>query len=144
MDFQRDYILRLIQMMGDLMRRIAELIDDLQRMRLLNDASRHLCGMTLTTAQSLTDASLRELLAPLPRLAMSELLYAQATQTSPSEEERLSLLRKSAALLSSLYTDVTLCGLRCVRLAELKRTVFGLLTAGICPPVSNIRRNGGS
>ena len=27
MDFERDYILRLIQMMGDLMRRIAELMD---------------------------------------------------------------------------------------------------------------------
>ena len=31
MDFERDYILRLIQMMGDLMRRIAELMDDAER-----------------------------------------------------------------------------------------------------------------
>ena len=129
MDFQRDYILRLIQMMGDLMRRIAELIDDLQRMRLLNDACRHLCGMTLTTAQTLTDASLCELLAPLPRFAMSELLYAQATQINLPEQDRQESLRKASVLLASLHADVTVCALRAVRLAELKQLTFASLTA---------------
>ena len=31
--FQRDYILRMIEMMGDLMRRVKELMDELAQMR---------------------------------------------------------------------------------------------------------------
>ena len=38
--FQRDYILRMIEMMGDLMRRVKELMDELARMRLLEEACR--------------------------------------------------------------------------------------------------------
>ena len=35
--FQRDYILRMIEMMGDLMRRVKELMDELAQMRLLEE-----------------------------------------------------------------------------------------------------------
>ena len=129
MDFQRDYILRLIQMMGDLMRRIAELIDDLQRMRMLDDACRRFCGMTLTTAEDLSADSLRELLPTVPRLMLSELLYAKARSAALPTEDEQALLLKALQLLASLNDDSPLCSLRAVRLRELKQAVLPLTTA---------------
>ncbi|MDD3410929.1 MAG: DUF6483 family protein [Eubacteriales bacterium] len=120
MDFERDYILRLIHMMGDLMRRVGELMDDLQRMHLLDDACRRLCGMTVETARSLSVQSLCELLGPMPRFLLSELLYLRATQTELSGEDRDELLEKALRLLASLHEESRLCELRAERLTRLK------------------------
>ena len=52
--FQRDYILRMIEMMGDLMRRVKELMDELARMRLLEEACRRQCGLPLSALETLS------------------------------------------------------------------------------------------
>ena len=56
MDFERDYILRLIHMLGDLMRRLAERMDDRERGRMLDEAAHRHCGMGLA-CQPLKSAS---------------------------------------------------------------------------------------
>ena len=127
--FQRDYIMRLIEMMGDLMRRIAELMSDLNRMRLLNDACRRHAGLSLETAESLNSQSLLEMLGSIPRLMVSELLYIRAHSFSLSVERQEDCLLKCLRLLSSLWNEGSLCELRADRLAEIKMRVQPLLTA---------------
>lgn len=130
MDFERDYILRMIQMMGDFMRRLAEKLDDAERDAMLDGESRRLCGVPFHTGETLDEESLNELLPPVPRFMMSELLYVKAKATSrlPYGEAE-ALLLKALRLLSSLHGEPRLCDLRAERLDELKGSVAGLLNA---------------
>ena len=129
MFFQKDYVLRMIEMMGDFMRRIGELLDDMHRLRLLDDACRQHCGMDITAARKLSIESLIELLAPQPRLMMAEILYIQALQTSLKETEQEQLLYRSSRLLLSLRGESLLCELRHERLSECLEKAQELLTA---------------
>lgn len=99
MDFQRDYILRMIEMMGDFMRRIKELLQDLDRMSMLGDLCHRHCGMKLETARSLTVESLTELLPMPSRLWLAEIWYTQAMYTDQASDERQELLLRSFKLL---------------------------------------------
>ncbi len=128
MFFQKDYVLRMIEMMGDFMRRIGEMLDDLQRLRLLDDACREHCGMDIDAARKLSVESIIELLAPQPRLMMAEILYIQAMQTSLPEESREQLLYRSARLLLSLREESLLCELRCERLKACLADAWTLFT----------------
>lgn len=130
MFFQKDYIMRMIEMMGDFMRRIGELIDDLQKMRMLGDAMKKYCGMDLEAAEKLSPESLIDLLSPQPRLMMSEILYVQANtvrRLSPGEKDQL--LLKAVKLLLSLRDESLLCELRYQRLEECMHAVAQHLTA---------------
>ena len=130
MFFQKDYILRMIEMMGDFMRRIGEILDDMQRGRLLDEACRQHCGMDLQAARGLSLESLAELLAPKPRLMLSEILYIQAMQTSLPPEEREQLFYRCGGLLLSLKEESLLSELRHQRLGECLREAGGLFTPG--------------
>ncbi len=123
MFFQRDYILRMIEMMGDLMRRIRELLDDLQRMKLLDDVCHKHCGLSLEVAEKLTSGSLTDMLQPMPRLMLSEVLYAKAHTFTLLPEEKEALLHKSLHLLASLWQEGPLCELRAQRLLDMKAAV---------------------
>lgn len=116
MFFQKDYVLRMIEMMGDFMRRIGEMLDDMHRLRLLDDACREHCGMDLEAAGKLSVESIIDLLAPQPRLMMAEILYIQALQTSMPEETREQLMYRCSRLLLSLREESLLCELRWERL----------------------------
>jgi len=129
MDYQRDYILRLIHMLGDLMRRVFELMDDHQRVRLLDDTCRKHCGMTLEAAESLAPESLLALLAPIPRFMLAELLAAKAEVCSLPVGEAEELKYKALQMLASLHTESQLCDLRAEKLTRLKREVYPMLTA---------------
>jgi hypothetical protein len=130
MFFQKDYILRMIEMMGDFMRRIGEMLDDMHRLRLLEDACREHCGMDLNAAGSLSVESIIDLLAPQPRLMMAEILYIQAMQTSLPEDTRDQLLYRCARLLLSLREESLLCELRWERLNACITEVGPLFTPG--------------
>jgi len=127
--FQKDYVLRMIEMMGDLMRRVGEMLNDLERFRLLSDACREHCGMDLKAAEKLSLESLIELLSPHPRWVMSEIFYIQAMKTSLAPEERELLLYRSVRLLLSLKSDSLLCELRSEKLRECLREAKHLLTS---------------
>jgi hypothetical protein len=129
MDYQRDYILRLIHMLGELMRRVYELLDDHQRMRLLNDACREHCGMSLEAAENLQTESLLSLLAPVPRLMLAEFMAARAELFSLPVGDAETLKYTALRLLASLNTETQLCDLRVEKLIGLKREIFPMLTA---------------
>ena len=112
MFFQKDYILRMIELMGALMRHISEMLDDMGRNRELSDACLLHCGMDLQAAEKLSLESLTELLAPIPRLMLSEILYIKAMQTSLPKEEQQMLLYRSAKLLMTLREESLLCEMR--------------------------------
>ena len=118
MYFQKDYILRMIEMMGDMMRRIFELLDDLQRMRMLNDAAKKYCGINLDAANKLSAESLVDMLSPQPRLMMAEILYIQACAIKPDEERKPIAYYKIVKLLLSLKEESLLCEIRYERLLE--------------------------
>lgn len=128
MFFQKDYILRMIEMMGDFMRRIGEMLDDMHRFRLLSDACREHCGIDLDAAGKLSVESLVELLAPQPRLMLAEILYIHAMQTSLPEERREELLYRAARLLLTLKEESLLCELRHERLMECLKEARALVT----------------
>lgn len=130
MDFERDYILRMIHMMGDFMRRLAERLDDVERGLLMDDACRKLCGIPLAAGETLTVESLLGLLGPVPRLMLSELLYAKAQSiTTLTDTQIAGLTLKALRLLSSLHAEARLCDLRAGRLVALKAAVLDQLTA---------------
>ena len=118
--FQRDYILRMIEMMGDLMRRVKELMDELAQMRLLEEVCRRQCGLPLSALETLSTESLTELLSPTPRLFASELIYLRATASPALWEEGRMLRLKSLRLLLTLAQEGPLCELRAARVQALK------------------------
>lgn len=127
--FQRDYILRMIEMMGDLMRRVKELMDELSAIRLMDEACRRSCGMPMETLEALSAQSLEEMLGDTPRLFASELLYIRATTLSMPAKDAEALLTKSFRLLTSLTGEGALCELRARRAQELKLRLLDGLTA---------------
>ena len=127
--FQRDYILRMIEMMGDLARRVAELMEQLEYLHLLDEESRLNCGMPLKALEELSENSLMEMLAPEPLLYASELLYLRAMEPSMQWDDRDRILLKSLRLLASLTGESILCELRAPRLKECKAAVLPLLNS---------------
>lgn len=127
--FQRDYILRMIEMMGDLMRRVKELMDELSQMRLMDEACRRHCGLPMEAVEALSAQSLLDMLAPMPRLFASELLFTRATAFEVGVEDERELKRRSLWLLSSLWQEGPLCELRAARVQQLKLNLLPWLTA---------------
>lgn len=127
--FQRDYILRMIEMMGDLARRVAQLMDELEYLHQLDKESRLHCGLPLKALEELSFESLRDMLAPEARLYASELIYLRAMERSMQWEARDELLLKSLRLLATLSEEGVLCEVRAPRLRELKQQLLPLLTA---------------
>lgn len=127
--FQRDYILRMIEMMGDLARKVAQLMEELEYLHQLDDASRLHCGLPLKALEELSHESLLEMLGPEPRLYASEILYLRAMEPSIQWDAQDRMMLKSLRLLASLTEESLLCELRTPRLRELKSQVLSLLTA---------------
>ena len=129
MDFQRDYILRLIHMLGEFFRAVARLLDDQDRLRLMNATCHEHCGMPLSTMEGLTADSLEALLPPVPRLMAGELLAGKAQFLPVTEEEALALRLKAFRLIASLHTEARMCDLLAPKLIELKGFTLASLTA---------------
>lgn len=119
MAIQRDYILRLIEMMGEFFRRLAEIADEWERGRELNDACRDQCGLSLDAAMTLSDETLMGLLPPRALLTLSEITYLKAKSIAMDEIEREQLYLRTLRLLASLHEEETLCEARGMRLREL-------------------------
>ena len=142
--FQRDYILRMIEMMGDLMRRVKELMDELARMRLLEEACRRQCGLPLSALETLSTESLTEMLSPTPRLFASELIYLRATASPSLWEEGRMLRLKSLRLLLTLAQEGPLCELRAARVQALKLELMDLLLPEDLMACAAFLRQGGA
>lgn len=127
MFFERDYIMRMIQMMGDFFRRLTEMMNDMDRARAIDGECVRRCGMTMETARGLSAQSLCELLPKEPRFLMSELCYL-ASELAPMGDAE-DLMYKSLALLITLHSDHELACARAPRLAEMKAKLMDRLTA---------------
>ncbi len=125
--FQRDYILRMIEMMGDFMRKVGKLMDEFTRLKQMDSFCRERCGIPLEALESLTALSLEELLAPAPRFVASELLYQCAGLTKITPNRKYELLLKSFRLLVSLCDEGPLCEARGERVQELKLRLLSSL-----------------
>lgn len=128
MAFQRDYVLRMIEMMGEFFRRLGELLDERERISALDGACREQCGLSLDAAFALSEETLEGLLPPHGLLMLSELHYLQAQFTLRDEEKRQGLLLRALRLLSALSSEETLCLERSERLKELMDGCADILT----------------
>lgn len=129
MFFQSDYILRMIQMMGDFFRRLLEIADEYEKTDELDRLMRRQCGLDANTAKSLSADSLIGLLPHTPRFTLSEMLYVQANAFKLDDEARAQCLYKALRLLLSVGDENLMCEMRKERLLELYRETEPLLTA---------------
>ena len=119
MAFQKDYVLRLIEMMGDFLRRLKMIGQEWQRDMEINMLCRDQCGLSLDAAEGLSEETLMELLPPRGLLTLSELMYLRAEAVAMDELARQRLYLRTLRLLSSLHEEETLCEERGVRLRKL-------------------------
>ena len=115
MYFQSDYVMRMIEMMGDFMRKLWQLIFHLTEEDKYNDAysllsnhMRRFTGMDLAMLASLSGDSLISILPPERQVAAAELLSIQAQmlmQQERFEEMQRSLEKAIALFLSAADAD---------------------------------------
>ena len=118
MAFQRDYVLRLIERMGEFFRRLCEMADDAEKRAKLDSACRDQCGLSLDATLQLNEETLSRLLPPQGLMMLSEMAYLRARLEK--DDERKSAFRLlTLRLLSSLYEEEILCAERALRLREL-------------------------
>lgn len=129
MAFQRDYVLRLIEMMGDFFRRIGDLLEEADRLREMDALCREHCGMPLKTARELSLDTLTNLLTPQARLVLSEVLYVRARSLFQKDDEAVQDELRALRLLNTMNDDITLCTERAARMKELLSHTEEALTA---------------
>ncbi len=129
MAFQRDYILRMIEMMGELFRRLGDMLDDLERQKLLDDVCREQCGFSLEAARSLNLDTVKGLLTPRALFMLSELLYIESLLHKTGIDEAAELRLRSLRLLSALQEEDALCTERAPRAYELMQACENELTS---------------
>ena len=126
---QKDYVLRMIEMMGDFFRQLGDMLDEKERLDALNAACREYCGMSLEAAHRLDLLSIGELLTPKAVFVMSEIFYLEARVRRVSDEEKAEIFLPAARLLASLSEESELCALRSQRLKEMMGECGDLLTS---------------
>ena len=129
MAFQRDYVLRLIEMMGEFFRRLGDMLDEKEQARALDDACREQCGFSMEAACSLSMETIEDLLPPQGILILSELTYMRARIIARDEEKKGALFLRALRLLSALSGEEALCVERSARLKELMDACQDDLTA---------------
>lgn len=89
MYFQRDYILRMIEMLGEFLRDVLDMARDADALHELDEVSRKASGLPLTLLKTADVPTLESLLSPEQRYLCAELLLASAqvdARTQPDEE----------------------------------------------------------
>lgn len=119
MIFQRDYILRIIEQLGEAVCRLKEAVRELDKERLLAGLYREKCGVSMKTADGLDVESLINMLPSEPRLVLSELYYIRALHTRVLPETETEFLTRSMQLLLSLEDESLICQERRERLHDL-------------------------
>lgn len=106
MFFQKDYILRMIEMMGELVRRICSIARETDALAELDEISHKACGLPLAMLEEGETGSLESLLDDPQRFLAAELLMIDiAVQARTKEEEELLPLRMQALALYSTLQE---------------------------------------
>ncbi len=128
MAFQQDYVLRMIEMMGEMLRRLNRILDTRERARALDDVCREQCGLPLRSAFSLSEESLCALLPEQMLFSLSEITYLQAKIISDEAEKQGHYLR-ALRLLVLFSGDESVCRARQMRLKEIMARCGDMLEA---------------
>lgn len=119
MTCERDYVLRMIGMFGDMMRRLGELMDERERLHFLEKACREQCGMTLGAAETLDAAAAAALLPPATLWAAGEIVYLHYACAESDEREKRRLALQALRLLSVQGTEPGVAEARADRMEAL-------------------------
>ena len=126
---QKDYVLRMIEMMGDFFRALGDMIDEREQLNALNAACREYCGMSVEAAHRLEPRSVGELLPPKAVFVLSEIFYLEARVRRVSDERKAEIFLPAARLLASLSEESELCALRAERLREMTAACDDMMTS---------------
>lgn len=104
MYFQKDYVLRMIEMMGELMRRICAISREVDARHELDEISQKACGMPIFMLKTGDPETLVNLMAEPQRFLAAELLLIdiEISKRTQTEDELLPLKLQILALLASL------------------------------------------
>lgn len=119
MAFQHDYLLRIIELMGDFFRRLGDLVDEKEKLIKLDAACRDRCGLPLNKAAELSQETLKSLLTPQARFILSELMYIKARCLVQQPEKVMEADLCALRLMLNMHEDVALCLERAQRVREL-------------------------
>lgn len=128
MAFQRDYVLRIIEMMGDFFRKIGERMDRREQLQALDEMCRDQCGLSLKAAFALKEETVQDLLPEQTRFMLSEITYLQSMLLSDEDARQAHFLR-ALRLLSALWEEENICEARYGRLLELMESCDAELQA---------------
>lgn len=129
MSFQRDYILRMIEMMGEFFRRLGDMMDEREQLGALDALCREHCGVPLDTARELSMETLSDLLTSQARFVLSEILFLRAQVLVNKDDQKAEDLLRCTHLMLTLCNDISFCSERSARLKELLSLCADSLTA---------------
>lgn len=128
MYFQRDYVLRMIEMMGDLMRRIGSIAREIDARAELDEIAQRACGLPMSMLQTGEPDDLNNLLSEPQRYLASELLLiAVEIERRTQTDDTLAPLQAQAIALLSGLTDADYMLPAADRVAGILRDALGTL-----------------
>lgn len=145
MYFQKDYVLRMIEMVGELGRRVMSLVRDADAHAQLNEVSERACGLPFRMLENGDPAMLIDLLDPPQRYLAAELLwiaieFRRRTQT----EDALAPLYNQALLqYASLHDAPDYLRPACDRASVILREALSHLTPDSLLCASRLLEAGG-
>lgn len=132
MYFQKDYVLRMIEMMGDLMRRLLQAAREADALEEIDEISQKACGMPLSMLREADTGTLETLLSEPQRYLAAELLMIDIEIASRKQMDDALLPRRTQAI--SIYAtskDPDYMLLAADRAEALLETVLGDLPADL-------------
>lgn len=105
MFFQKDYVLRMIEMMGELVRRICSIAREADAMAELDEISQRACGLPMTMLRNGEIEQLSDTLDEAQRFLAAELLAIaiEIEKRTHTEDDLLPLHEQATALYATLH-----------------------------------------
>ena len=120
MFFQRDYVLRMIEMLGELIRRICSILREADARQELDEISGKACGMPMAMLRTTEPEPLTELLGEAQRYLVAELLLIDMEISRRTQmEDALLPVRIQAISIFASITDIDYVLPACDRVAKL-------------------------
>ena len=144
MYFEKDYILRVIEMIGQFLSRLKEKTLLADQLAELDQLCREHVGLTLEAGRTLSEDTLHELLDHQAVFILSEVLYIDSAMIDWKDRDQADeSAMKSLRLLASLYEEDELAELRSQRLKELSTRLREYMSAADYLDCARFSLNGG-
>ena len=104
MYFQKDYVLRMIEMMGEMMRRLLSAAQETEALEEIEEITQKACGIPLSMLRTASIETLTELLSEAQRFLSAELLWIDTAIASRKHMDDELLPRRAQTL--SLYATL--------------------------------------